>query len=563
MTRESLAEAGHIASRDLRRDLKASDNVTEDADADDDDQPPGVEKGKLPPIFVDHDEARVNDQVAGHLFALDSLYQRGGQLVRVMQPAKRDIASSPRIEKLPLASLREALTRVVRFWKKDGRSGKWALNHPPDWCVRAIAERGSWPDMPVLRAVVEWPVLTPDGWVIQDPGFDEQTGLLYQPQEVFPEVSAQPTQAEVKTAQAELLDLVCDFPFAGPEHRAAWLAGLLTPFARYAFDGPAPLFLIDKNVRGAGGSLLCDVVSLIATGRMAPKTTQVTDEAEERKRITAIARAGDAFMLIDNISRPFGNGVLDAALTTTIWKERILQESNAPEYPLLTLWWGTGNNVQIRTHADTFRRILPIRLESPYQNPETRTDFKHEDLVGHVKANRPRYVWAALTLLRAFYASKAGPTMKIDSWGSYTDWSNVVRKTIVWLGLDDPYKAHHALTMMSDRTAAGLDMLVMGWKDMLDEQRVKSCTASEAWDWLAEDLELKQRKVISTLRFELLHEALRELSTIEGGRQLPTPLAIGNTLRKYIERPSNGHRIEREDSKTRTGMVKWTVQKIQ
>ncbi len=196
---------------------------------------------------------------------------RGGQLVRVMQPAKRDIASSPRIEKLPLASLREALTRVVRFWKKDGRSGKWALNHPPDWCVRAIAERGSWPRMPVLRAVVEWPVLTPDGWVIQEPGFDELTGLLYQPQEVFPEVSAQPTQAEVQTAQAELLDLVCDFPFAGPEHRAAWLAGLLTPFARYAFDGPAPLFLIDKNVRGAGGSLLCDVVSLIATGRMAPK----------------------------------------------------------------------------------------------------------------------------------------------------------------------------------------------------------------------------------------------------------------------------------------------------
>ena len=79
MTREALVEASHVASRDLRRALAST---TEDAEAnDDDDPPPGAEKGKLPPIYVDHDEARVNDQVAGHLFALDSLYQRGGKTV--------------------------------------------------------------------------------------------------------------------------------------------------------------------------------------------------------------------------------------------------------------------------------------------------------------------------------------------------------------------------------------------------------------------------------------------------------------------------------------------------
>jgi hypothetical protein len=248
-------------------------------------------------------------------------------------------------------------------------------------------------------------------------------------------------------------------------------------------------------------------------------------------------------------------------LTTTVWKERILQESNTPEYPLLALWWGTGNNVQIRTHADTFRRILPIRLESPYQNPETRTGFKHEDLIGHVKAHRPRYVWAALTLLRAFFVSGAGPTLKIDSWGSYTDWSSVVRKTIVWLGLDDPYKAHHALTQRSDRTSAGLDMLVMGWKEMLEEQRVESCTTREAWTWLAEDLEMKSRKVISSLRFEMLHEALHEMCKT-GGKQLPDTDSIGYAMRQYVERPSNGYRIERDQAKTRSGVIRWTVKKI-
>ena len=46
--------------------------------------------------------------------------------------------------------------------------------------------------------------------------------------------------------------MVADFPFAQPEHKSTFLAFLLTALARYAFSGPAPLFLIDANVRGSG-----------------------------------------------------------------------------------------------------------------------------------------------------------------------------------------------------------------------------------------------------------------------------------------------------------------------
>jgi hypothetical protein len=44
----------------------------------------------------------------------------------------------------------------------------------------------------------------------------------------------------------------CDSPFKTEALRAAWLAGVLTPIARFAFRVPAPLFLMDANVRGAG-----------------------------------------------------------------------------------------------------------------------------------------------------------------------------------------------------------------------------------------------------------------------------------------------------------------------
>ncbi len=58
-----------------------------------------------------------------------------------------------------------------------------------------------------------------------------------------------------------LLEVVADFPFALPLYRAAWPAALLTPLARFAFAGPAPLFLVDANVRAAGKGLLLDTIS--------------------------------------------------------------------------------------------------------------------------------------------------------------------------------------------------------------------------------------------------------------------------------------------------------------
>lgn len=282
---------------------------------------------------------------------------------------------------------------------------------------------------------VNCPVLRPDGTVLQDSGLDPATGVLYLPTRDFPTVPQFPVMSQASAALADLLDLVKDFRFAGNEHKAAWLAGLLTYFARYAFDGPAPLFLIDNDLDRSGDRLLCDLVSVIATGRLAKKMMQVTDEAADLERINAIARAGDPFVIIDNISRPFGNFVIDAALTTSVWKER-MAGTNVVHYPLLTVWWGSGTNVLFRPDADTWRRILPIRLVSPDLNPDVAT------LIAHVKAHRARYVTAALTLLRAYWVIGRGKNdPQIPDWRGYSDWSAVVRKTVVWCGLADPYGA--------------------------------------------------------------------------------------------------------------------------
>src|SRR5207237_6945969 len=98
------------------------------------------------------------------------LYQRGGLLVHVIRDTGDEIewlvreAGTPRIAMVPTANIRERLTRVARFFatKETGNGTVEQPRHVPDWCVAAVASRGSWPGVRPIQAVTEVPVLRPD-----------------------------------------------------------------------------------------------------------------------------------------------------------------------------------------------------------------------------------------------------------------------------------------------------------------------------------------------------------------------------------------------------------------
>jgi len=118
-----------------------------------------------------------------------------------------------------------------------------------------IANRGSWSGVRHLEGLVEYPIVRKDGSILQQSGYDEKTQLFLCSSSKLPPVPNKPTLDDAKTARDRLFDVVEDFPFDGDAHKSAWLAALLTPLARFAFDGPVPLFLVDSNVRGSGKGL--------------------------------------------------------------------------------------------------------------------------------------------------------------------------------------------------------------------------------------------------------------------------------------------------------------------
>ena len=495
-------------------------------------QEPVAEKEQpRPTVLIDTDEHRVVCETVAALATDTDLFHRGGILVRVLrdnQPLDGIVrpGGSPTIQAMPAANLRERMTRCANF-VKPGRKDQEIPAHPAAWLVSAVEARGEWPGLRHLAAVSDTPVLRSDGSVWQEPGYDKRTGVLFESHQSFPTVHDEVTSDDAAVAVDQLMEVVCDFNFEAPEHRSAWLAGLLTPLARFAFEGPAPLFLIDANIRGAGKGLLAQTIGRIVLGREMPVSSYAAESDEMRKRITAISIAGDRMVLLDNLEGNFGNDALDRALTSTRWKDRILGKSEEVDLPLLCAWYATGNNVLVA--ADTTRRVIHVRLDVLNERPEERTGFKHPDLLGWISQNRPRLLTAALTILSA-YCRAGRPSQGLSSYGSFEGWSSLVREAIVWAGQPDPCLTRVKLSESCDVTADTLGQLLMAWR-----QYDPSNSGVIASEMLSRLYPVQIRHTPQDAIDTAMRSALENLVGCPPGKT-PTPRQVGNKLRHYRRR---------------------------
>lgn len=512
-------------------------------------RPQGLPEAR-PTIVISTDEMPVVDQAVDALAKRPEVFQRGGVLVQIVQGAKapsglQRAPDCPTIAMMKPARLRELLSAAASWQAPAGKEGELEPCLPPAWAVAAVDARGQWDAIRPLCGVVEWPTLRPDGTVLQKPGYDEATGLFLVAGQPFPTVPDRPTQEDARQAAIDLLEASCDFPFQSPTHRAAWLAAVLTPLARTGFFGPAPLVLIDANIRGAGKSLLAKCIATIVAGRDMTLTTVPDSDDELRKRITALAVAGDSLVLLDNVAGNLGSPSLDAALTATTWSDRVLGRTEMLSHlPLGMTWYATANNCTLV--GDTPRRVLPIRLEYMGDNPEERTDFQHPDLIAWCQAERPRLVVAALTVLRAFCAA-GKPDMGLKPWGSYEGWSGLVRAAVKWVGLSDPAGDRMEMLRQADVERQALVLLLNGWAEV--DALGTGMTAREMLVHLGHH----------GAQYPALLEAIGALCPTKD-EALPKPQALGAKLRTFRKRVVGTHYLDCEPN--RDGVQVWTVKQV-
>jgi hypothetical protein len=347
------------------------------------------------------------------------------------------------------------------------------------------------------------------------------------------------------------LDVVCDFPFEAPEHKAAWLAALLTGLAHHAFSGPSPLFLIDANVRGAGKGLLAQTIGRTVLGYELPVFSYAPDPEEMRKKMTSIALAGDRMILLDNLEGAFGNDALDRALTSTRWKDRVLGGNSMIDLPLRVVWLATGNNVTVQ--ADTIRRVIHIRLDVFEEQPEHRSGFRHANLLGHINTHRPQILAAALTILRA-YCRAGRPQQTLQNFGSFEGWSQLVRQAVVWVGLPDPCLTRTRLVATADSTVDILRRVFTAWASF--DHVGDGFVLSKLLELLYPD----QANLTPDDTGVALRSALEELAGCAPGKSLDAR-GLAARLRTFRHRVVDGMYLEVDDSKRREG-VRWVLRRV-
>jgi putative DNA primase/helicase len=379
--------------------------------------------------------------------------------------------------------------------------------------------------------------------------------LLYDPLPgvTWPAVSEKPTRADVSTALATLLEPVAEFPFVASTDRVAYLAAVLTLLARHTIAGPVPMFAIRAPTPATGKGLLASVISLIGTGREAAVSTLTEDSAEWRKLLLTLAIEGAPVVLLDNLSGAVGSDHLAAALTAQVWMDRRLGSNEVVRAPLTTTWLATGNNLTFKRTLG--RRVIPIDLNAKVERPEDR-QFKIANLPAHVRAERPRYIAAGLTLLRAYHVAgsprhDAGPRM-----GSFEAWDDLVRGALIWLGVADPAstddnKGRGRIRAQSDDDQAELLELLAALGEHFEMHTMWK--ARDVIDLIADPGGgLTGRREVARLR-----DAISTIAPPKQPTSTPTPEALGRALRSYMDRPANG-RVLRSQVQ-RGGLRLWNI----
>ncbi|GHO50948.1 bifunctional DNA primase/polymerase [Ktedonospora formicarum] len=466
-----------------------------------------------------------------------SLFLQSSRMVRV----SRDEMRRPVIAQMGIPEVKEVLTQTANYFRlrkvagEDESYEKIPISPPRELAEQALARQTQAPYLPFppLAAIVETPVIRPDGSILDTPGYDPVTTLCYAPVPGMGscKVSLNPTTEEREAALALLWDTIGEFPYVSEADKANALGMLLTPILRPAIARHVPLALIDAPKQGTGKGLLSDVVSVIATGTSAAILTMSDSEEELQKAITSLLLEGSTIITIDNITGRLQSKHLDGVLTSTTWKGRILGQSKMTKVPHRATWLATGNNIKLG--GDLARRCYRIRLDAKVSRPFMRKGFKHEDLLSWATEHRAELVEALLTLARAWFAAGNPRYSHLPALGTFTGWVNTVGGILEYAGVQGFLSNLEQLYQEADEVPAQWETFLRSWHNLFGDEGV---TIKEVIARLSESEDMEAAGSAGSCENISLFDALPEsLQTAMKEKPHSFSIRLGRALEKWID----------------------------
>jgi putative DNA primase/helicase len=477
---------------------------------------------------------------------LRRVYVRGGMLVRPTRIKERLNAGGIRrptnaliLRAVDPDWLRLYLARNAD-WYVIGEKGAHKKKDPPKDICNTVIAAAPWDELLTLSGIIEAPTILTDGTIIQRPGYHAKTGLLFDPGDTkFPTVPPHPTRKQAEAALRILSKPFEKFPFVFDEQkgetrennpsRSAALSAVLKVLTRRVLRA-APLTALDAPKMASGKTLIATCCSYIACGRTPYLISQVTDPAEDRKRLLSALIENPAVVVVDNAEHPLRSDCLCTALTEPAFTDRLLGVNRNASVSTNCSFFVTGNNLIIA--GDLSSRSLKSRIDPEQERPEER-EFE-VNLHEWVPEHRGELAAAAITIIRAYF--EAGqPKQKLPNFARFEDWQRLCRFPLVWLGLADPCATRESVEA-KDPEREQLRALSAGWHEQFADERK---TVKEA---------VKDAPDDSALR-----AAMDDIAFEKGGINARR---LGNFISKNERRIEGKLRFQKDGSRAKTAYWK-------
>jgi primase-polymerase (primpol)-like protein len=475
------------------------------------------------------------------------VFQRAGSLCRIKTIDAKENRHT--IENITPYALRIEMSKATVFKSKSTKKGNdeaFREVQPQLDLANCVLANSSW-DFPSLNGLTNAPMIRPNGTILDCPGYDESTGFYYIPDVNLdvPEIPEKLTKEDAIEAAKFILDeILIDFPFVDNASRQNSIAMFLSPIVRPMIAGCVPLALIDKPSPGTGASKLLELISIVATGRLMSVDTAPDNEDEWRKKITSLLRDGASLIYLDNIDADLKAPTLASALTSSFWRDRLLQQSKVVEYLQRACWFATGNHLTLKGDIPrrSFLSQMDAKLERPWER-ETKK-FRHPDINMWVKEKRG-VILSKLMIMAAAWVQAGRPKGNGKIIGSFEDWVEVVGGILEFAGLNE-------FLGNLDKVYENLNAGNNEWSQFF-----------RAWFEIHKDKAMKSADVYLALQSnELSDYAPNILSTKLIGIRSKDIQAIGIVLKKQVDVIfSEGLKLIQEEDK-HAGSKVWKVVKI-
>lgn len=421
-------------------------------------------RGPRPEVIV---EGNLHDLIAhvGKVFKAHNeppgLFQQGGDIIRISvdeegsaitRTVGRDLFKSIVADCADFKKVK--LVKVGKEFEEQ----EYEV-YPPDAVVKALHEDPDCAGIPTLASITRFPIMSRDGFVRTQPGYDRETQTFFMPLPgvTMRDVPVQPTGEDIAYAKNMMAkELLGDFCFAedGKDWRGnpcsasfAHAFGFgLEPVLRSQMDrnSSTPLHLAQACEKNAGKSKL--IRSLILCGACADpdELTPVGQDNEEEwsKQIARCLKSAPGAILIDNVrGGQLNSAILDRALTSPVFSSRKMGSLDSVILRNRKSWGATANNAEM--HPDTARRLVYISLE---HNTADKV-FKNGEIVKWTRDNLAELAWSTRVLVRGWVVAgrpkwrdlrPADEKHKDDApirFDSFEDWAACMGGILDWLGI--------------------------------------------------------------------------------------------------------------------------------